>query len=264
MATTSGSINADTAGSLPSALGDGSALTRRSSLLWMAAACTLVGSSGVLRSLQNQQLERERKLFQPCPFDLEAIPDQIGEWVIKPGSELRLDDKTVQITGSTDHLVRNYVDSLTGVQFSLLLLYGPAEPVLPHTPDVCYPATGYALDGSIGQVGVPYGDGKVAQFRTASYIRPGNLITDRARVYYAFRHDGQWSPSVGAGMKFHRSNPGIFKVQLHRPLMQGEQPTKNEPMEKFLALLLPEIERRITQGKSTPVASRPASSSVQS
>jgi hypothetical protein len=234
-------------GPLPAETRGGMRSFMNSGWVWMSIACTLIGVTGWLRTRQDRQLGIERNAFQPCPFNLDDIPQQIAHWKNDPTQVQKLDDKTVQITGSTNHLVRTYIDELTGVRFSLLVLYGPAEPVLPHTPEVCYPATGYALDGSIEYQDVPFGEGKFAQFRSATYSRPGTLLTERARVYYSFRLDGRWSPDVAYGMKFHRSNPGLFKVQIQRQMKEGERPGKNEPIEKFLSYLIPDIERRIAQ-----------------
>ena len=50
----------------------------------------------------------------------------------------------MQITGGTDHILRTYVDELTGVSLGVLVLFGPAEPVLPHVPEICYPANGFS------------------------------------------------------------------------------------------------------------------------
>ncbi|WP_435022696.1 exosortase-associated EpsI family protein (plasmid) [Tundrisphaera sp. TA3] len=213
----------------------------------MALACVLIGTAGWLRTRQDRQLGIERSTFQPCPFQLEDIPQQLGSWKNEPSLARQLDDKTVQITGSTDHLVRTYVDDLTGVRLSLLVLYGPAEPVIPHTPEVCYPATGFSPDGAALQREIPYGD-KFAVFQAAIYSRPGTLVSVRERAYHSFRLDGRWSPDVGRGIKFHRSNPGLFKVQIQRGMSQGEKPDKNEPIEAFLAMLIPDLERRIAEG----------------
>ena len=237
----------------PSGLGARLRPMLESGWAWMVIACVLLTTTGLIRNDQDRQIGRDRSAIDPCPFPLNRLPENLGDWTIREGSEFQLDDQTVRITGSTEHLIRTYTDNFTGVQLSVLILYGPAEPVLPHTPEVCFPATGFRLESEIGQSDVAYNEDKEARFRTASYFRSRGRVGDQVRVYYSFRLDGVWAPDIGAGKRFNRSNPGIFKVQIQRPMMVGEQIARDEPIEKFLALLLPEIERRIAQGEAGPI-----------
>ena len=68
----------------------------------------------------------------------------------------------------------------------------------------------------------------------------------REAVYHSFRLDGRWSPYIGAGRKFPRRNPGIFKVQVQRLVADGETPrprtTRSSSSSSFL---VPAIEREI-------------------
>ena len=125
------------------------------------------------------------------------------------GGEMKLDSLTMRITGGTDHILRTYVDELTGVSLVVLVLFGPAEPVIPHTPEVCYPASGYQpaddADGS-GRSSRRTGS-STSVFRSAVYAKSGGRAMLREGVYYSFRLEGQWSPDVGAGRKFPRRNP---------------------------------------------------------
>jgi hypothetical protein len=218
---------------------------------WMGLACALIGLSGVVRIYQDWRIGIVKSAIEPCPFPLGEIPAKIGVWANIPDAETKLDKDTVRITGSTDHILRTYADELTGVKLSVLILYGPAEPVVPHTPEVCYPSGGYAQEPGGSQFTLPLA-GHPARFRTATFSRTGGGQTERARVYYSFRLDGDWSPDIASGKKFHRINPGIFKVQIHRQMGLDERSTGNEPIEIFLGSLIPEIERLIAEESAHP------------
>ena len=219
-------------------------LSKRTPWVWALIGCLTLGASGIVRAVQESRHREEKSYKETCPFSLTSLPTKLGGWRLVPGGEKSLDELTTRITGSTSHIIRNYVDDLTGVSLVVLILFGPAEPVLPHTPEVCYPATGYKLADDAANRLIKANDGTEALFRSAVYAKPGGRTMLREEAYHSFRLEGRWSPDVGAGRKFPRRNPGLFKVQISRRVAEGERRDKDEPIEQFLKLLIPEIEQR--------------------
>jgi hypothetical protein len=194
-----------------------------------------------------------------------SIPNKLGVWHLVEDGERTLDPLTTRITGSSQHMLRTYADDLTGVTLTVLVLYGPAVPVLPHTPEVCYPSSGYArVDGPSDSTVKfrPGGDAEgrpasgEARFRSAVYQKSAGRLTYREAAYHSFRLDGKWSPDVGAGRKFPRRNPGIFKIQVQRQVAEGESLGQDDPMEQFLSVLLTELEAQIKKAEDKTVAAR--------
>jgi hypothetical protein len=222
---------------------------------WAVIACVLLGASGVGRAIQERRHQDEKAYKEVCPIDLTKLPDQFGkEWHVMKGGDRKLDDVTMRITGGTDYAIRTYANNLTGVFLTVLILYGPAEPVLPHTPQVCYPSSGFELGDAPSMRKISYSLGQddqgrpiegEAEFLSASYGKPNGRQMFREGVYHSFRLDGQWSPSIGSGRKFPRRNPGIFKVQIQRMIADGESLTDGDPIEQFLKSFLTEIEAEI-------------------
>ena len=91
------------------------------------ASLALIGS-GAIRSFQSSYYDEAGTYDIACPFPLKQIPRTLDGWHMVEGSEAVLDPLTTRITGSTDHITRNYVNEMTGVTLSVLVLYGPAEP----------------------------------------------------------------------------------------------------------------------------------------
>jgi hypothetical protein len=148
------------------------------------------------------------------------------------------------------------VDDLTGVKLVVLLLFGPVEPVVPHTPEVCYPANGFgnAEDPSLREFEFSYQEPagqevkRKASFRSAIYQKSGGRSVMREGVFHSFRLNGEWSPDVATGRKFPRRNPGVFKLQVQRMVAEGERRNDKllkDPIEEFLMVLIPEVERQI-------------------
>jgi len=219
---------------------------------WMTVACLLIGVSGMVRTFQDRQFGLVKSSVPPSPFPLDEVPARIGEWSSIEHDDIKLDPLTVRITGSTDHIQRTYLDRLTGTKISVLILYGPAEPVAPHTPEACYPATGWAPEERVSEFKLPL-QGEEARFRRGIYTRPGAGRPERAKVYYSFRLGGDWAPDIAIGKKFHRTNAGILKVQIQRLMGPNEHArAENEPVETFLAELIPELESRIAESAARP------------
>jgi len=227
---------------------------------WALIACILLGASGVVRAMQERRHQFEKSYKETCPIDLAKLPDQFGsEWRVPlkdkdKNTARKLDDVTLRITGATDHSIKTYANELTGVTLTVLILFGPAEPVLPHTPQYCYPYSGFSpVDvPTIRTIKYSYGadgegkpiEGK-ADFLAATYTKPNGRQPIREAVYHSFRLDGQWSPYIGVGRKFPRRNPGIFKVQVQRMVAEGESLEEGDPIDQFLKSFLAAVEAEI-------------------
>ena len=114
-------------------------------------------------------LQPSPRKSEATPFPLAELPRTAATWQASEGSDVQLDLDVARIAGSSDHIVRSYLDEKTGEQASVLLLYGLAAGVFGHTPEVCYPAAGYQarqgsdrwLDRGAGREGpgaLPLGD----------------------------------------------------------------------------------------------------------
>ncbi len=222
-------------------------------LIWGVVASLLLVGSGVVRAVQSSQYAAEKDYLIECPFALSGIPRAIDAWHVLEGSETVLDPLTTRITGSTDHVIRTYVDDMTGVMLSVLVLFGPAGPVLPHTPQICYPSSGFVAVGGPIERDIKLEDQETATFRSSIFMKSGGRSTIRQMVYHSYLLDGPWSPSV-ATRKFARKNPGIFKVQIQRRVTEGEKQNADEPIEDFVKKLLPTLEKMIHDSKSPPTS----------
>ena len=137
---------------------------------WIVIVCVLLGLSGAVRywrSLQFLALENQSK---ESPFPLKDVPLVLGSWRSLEGAESTLDPEIAKVAGSSDHVIRTYVDDKSGERITVLLLYGPAQAVWGHTPEVCYPASGFKTMAASREVQIPVEDGsRTAAFTKALY-----------------------------------------------------------------------------------------------
>lgn len=239
-------------------------------LYWtsIVLVCASLGASGLVRTWQDRRLADAVRLSEPAPFPLKDLPVKLPGWSYIDATEQRLDPQVAKIAGSSDHLIRTYVDESTGVSLTVLVIYGNGQLLSTHVPEVCYPNVGYTAVDEVFDSKVPIGPSGSGQFRSLVFAKTGGVVTDREEVYYSFRHEGQWYPDAAVDWKRFRHNPSMFKVQVqrriaeheHRLLRRATDKVSPSPSEQFLTVFLEVLERRIAASRSPgaagPVPSR--------
>lgn len=219
---------------------------------WIAMVCLLLGVSGAVRYWREVQFLHIENQSKVAPFPLKDIPSVLGTWRALEGAETVLDPDIARIAGSSDHILRTYVDDETGERASVLVLYGLAQLVWGHTPEVCYPASGFRPMIAPRDVPIALDDDQTSvPFREALYGKSRGGSTSFHEVYYSFRNAGEWRTEMGSRWKRFRSNPDMFKIQIERQV-KNEQ-LGDSPCQSLLANLVEEIEKR-TENASTSFA----------
>jgi len=215
--------------------------------LWLRVGlvCLLLGGSGVVRAWQARRLATVLQDGRRSPFPLESLPINLGTW---KGEEATLDPLIVRVSGATDIVTRRYVDQKTGAALEAIILYGPSAEVFLHRPEVCYPNAGFKQlgDGETRLINV--GTSEVP-FRSLVYTKGEGGRAALQEVHYSWRYHGRWSPELVKHKEFERI-PGMFKIHLARTLTPRERRDLDNPNEEFLKVLIPELERRLTESVS--------------
>jgi hypothetical protein len=217
---------------------------RRADLRNLILVGLLLGASGGYRYWRDHQFSTLEAQSRNAPFALKEISTVLGDWRMVEGAEATLDPRIARLAGSTDHIVRTYENAETGEKATVLALYGPALLVFGHTPDVCYPSTGYKPMGKPDDVTIPGADGAPdALFRHGRYgwfEGGGSRVNE---VFHSFRNGGVWSPEMASRWKQFRYNPGMFKIQVER-VVRGDGAAEARATHALLASLVAEIEGR--------------------
>lgn len=216
---------------------------------WMAVTCLILGTSGGVRYWREWKFANIAVKSEAAPFPMSQLPRVAGSWQAGQGSETQLDPDVARIAGSTDHIVRNYLDEKSGEQASALVLYGMAATVFAHTPEACYPSAGYQLvkgpvDGTITLPGAK----EPVSYRWAIYVKRVAGISRYEEAIYTFRHNGDWLPDIAGRWKMFRYHPGIFKIQIAHPVSNLSESGKGGACEQLLTEIVRQIEGRLTAG----------------
>ena len=232
---------------------------------WMIVACLLLGISGGIRLWRELQFASLAAGSSLPPFRLEELPRDLGNWQSVREKDSQLDPQVALIAGSSDNIIRTYVDRKSDEQVSALIIYGPSQQVFAHTPDACYPSAGYQLvRGPVDrELHVP-GLKATVHYRWAIYMKRVGGIGQYVEAYHCFYYNGEWIPDAADRWKSFRYHPSMFKVQLSRDVT-GLSDEVHAPSESILGDFIREISDRLsgqnTDGSSgtTPMPASPAS-----
>jgi len=211
----------------------------------------LLGISGGVRFWRDRQFSTLAQENATCPFPLEDLPRDLKDWTADKGSDGRLDPEIARIAGSSDHIIRTYKNKKTGQEVSALVLYGLANSVFGHTPEVCFPSVGYKQSKlSVDQQFSIPDSTTPGQYRSASFTKSVGGIGSyqEEEVYYTFLHNGEWLPDLSSRWKSFRYYPAMFKIQLQHS--NSRLATEDRPAESLLCQIAQEIDRRISRNKT--------------
>jgi Protein of unknown function (DUF3485) len=216
---------------------------------WAAITCLILSISGGIRFGRDLQFRGYAEQSKKCPFPLSDLPKVLGTWTAVPNSDAHLDPEIARIAGSSDYVIRDYVDSTTGEVATILVLYGLADSVFGHTPDICYVAAGYqpVSQPTDREFSLPDSPTPI-RFRGFYVAKSGVGMTDYSEVVWAFWHAGAWFPEVGSRWKLFRSSPAVFKIQIQRPA--SGLSLERFSCESLLQETVREINTRIEQSRS--------------
>jgi hypothetical protein len=88
---------------------------------------------------------------------------------------------------------------------------GRFGPLSVHTPDICYGASGYVVQGSQKPFEIKTADGSVARFWTARFVKPGAADAPSLRIYWSWNPGDSWQAPANPRWTF-RMKPVLYKL----------------------------------------------------
>jgi hypothetical protein len=233
----------------------------------MAVACLLLGISGGIRFWRGWQFAILAAKSIACPFPLHELSRTYGTWHALE-METSLPPEVAKLAGSSDHVIRTYLEKKSALQTTSLVLYGPSDKIFCHSPEACYPSAGFQLyQGPVDrEIQVP-GLKEPLRYRWAIYVKRLRGISHYEETYHTYRIKNEWVPDAGIFWKSFRYHPGMYRILLSSVAsnLSGDWSAKNEelrPNEQLLAALVGEISDRLSRngtGGADPAEPVPAS-----
>ena len=124
-----------------------------------------------------------------------------------------------------------------GMAAAVSIITGPAGAVSTHTPDVCYPSSGYRTVKAPTRETIDLPGGGTARYYTAVFEKKTATSLERQRVRWSWTTDGTWVAPDRPRFAFLRA-PELFKLYIVTPVADGEGDTLVEDppaMKQFVA-----------------------------
>lgn len=171
---------------------------------------------------------------------LAGVPNELGDWV---GEELQQNERALEVSGAVGHISRSYRNASTGERVSLFLVTGHARIVSLHTPDRCYPASGFSQVGDQIRYTVE-AEGTRSDFYTTIFRKSTPEGLQNVRVFWTWGHDSKWQ----APDRPHRAFAGVgalYKLYMVSAITEGKTKAEESPCAAFGELFLPVIDQAL-------------------
>ena len=181
---------------------------------------TLFVTAGLIAAaaLVHGAVTQRWSVFAPDPARtdrLHALEVRFEDW--QP-AEIPVEMPTNERSTAT---ARRYQSVSTGQSAIVTLISGIPGSVSTHTPDVCYPGSGYRTCAAARRETMELPGGKTATFYVADFEKKRETSLDRARVRWAWSTDGTWIAPDNPRWQFAKqlaAVPVLYKVYIVTPL----------------------------------------------
>jgi hypothetical protein len=172
---------------------------------------------------------------------VESVPMIIGDW---KATGFELNDGEPAAVGASAFLARVYTNPGRAVSVSVLIVGGLPGDICKHTPEVCYPGAGYALQ-SLSPYAYRYGDDvpRQARFRSAVAIRQGTKPSI-LRIFWGWNASHGWDVPEQPRWVY-GSEPTLCKLYIIRETAGAIVDPGVDPCNDFLSVFLPELDRLV-------------------
>jgi hypothetical protein len=188
------------------------------------------------------------------------LPERVGPWV---GVDKPVPEETLKTAGAVSHISRLYRNEETGDEVDLWLIVGHARDISRHTPDICYPSQGFAMDGTqLKQPITPDGSTEDASFHTARFKKEAALGSGGSlvRVFWAWNPNKEdqkeWVSPDSSRLAF-GNNTALYKMYFTSAMKEREESVTDNTAYKFAKLMLPIVNKTLF-GAATPFDAAPA------
>jgi hypothetical protein len=196
----------------------------------------LIAAGAVVHGMATQRWSA----FAPDPTvadRLHALEVRFEDW--KPSeipTEMPTNERSIATT-------RSYVSPSTGRLGVVTIISGIPGSVSTHTPDVCYPGSGYKTLREPKRETAELPGGRTAEFYVADFEKKTATKQDRARVRWMWSTDGTWIAPDSPRWEFARQLtrvPVLYKLYVVTPLPDEaeDRPEDDAVTRAFVATVL--------------------------
>lgn len=190
------------------------------------------------------------------------VPKEIGSW---KGQDLSVDAQVKKTAGAVNYVSRLYKNEETGREVKLWLIVGHSRDICRHTPNICYPSSGFRQEGRQIRHEVPLQGTDPGQFFTGKFIKDDALGRHAERVFWAWNHPdvetfkAKWE-APGDARQHYGLSRALYKMYFTSNVMSDEDTADDNVAAEFAALMLPEVNKALFPESTAAAAADSAES----
>jgi hypothetical protein len=202
--------------------------------LTLTAAALLLILSGLVHGLWTQRWGASAE-FATAAARLRGFPTNLGKWAGRP---LELDPVLMTQAEAAGYVARVFRHHTKG-EVRMILICGRPGPISVHTPEVCFPGSGMAMEAKpahhiFSSRDTDHADFLVGQFRNSGPVRRF------VRAFWSFNDGSGWKTPGEPRVAFGRARI-LYKLYLVRDLEKPDESLKDDPARDLMRVLLPEL-----------------------
>jgi len=191
---------------------------------------------------------------------LKNVPENIGDW---HGTDLPVEEQVKKTAGTRGYVSRSYKNSITGETVTIWLIVGHSKDVVRHTPDVCYPSSGFTTRAPENSLQPFVFDGtSMGDFFTNTFVKEDVHGRQLVRVFWSWykpSDDGlvTWKAPKIVRWEFGNA-PSLYKLYFTSNMRDYRETTEESVCMKFAKEFLPVVDKALSTAQKTPPAESPA------
>ena len=152
-------------------------------------------------------------------------------------NDLETDPRGLEQAGAVGHVSRIYRHRGTGVPATVFVVCASPHDASGHTPDRCYPGSGFRPEETESRRSVTLDDGRTADVFTGTFAKAGQTL----RLFWTYGGDGRWvaPPIARLGLA---GRPLVYKLYVIVDATRLGAAEAKATGEQLLAVLLPRVD----------------------
>ncbi|MFV2066533.1 MAG: exosortase-associated EpsI family protein [Pirellulales bacterium] len=215
----------------------------------IALAFVLIVSLGIVQGVWSDRWTDMAVGAAASVERMQYVPTEVGNWKMVDDTTDDANPRTLKAAGAVGHLSRTYKNTKTGQTVSLYLVCGHSRKIGGHTPDKCYPASGFKGINQQMRFPLPCGD-TTFDFHTKSFRKESIVGTQMLRIFWAWAVDPEWKTPPSPTRAF-AGVRGLYKMYLISQETRKGEPDES-PCVDFAKVFLPELNKALFPSENSP------------
>lgn len=174
---------------------------------------------------------------------LKDVPMSIGDW---RGEDLPVEEQVQKTAGAVGYVSRAYRNIRTGERVTLWLIVGHAKTITGHTPEICYPSSGFTTRAEKNALHpFPVEGQPKADFYTNTFVKEDVTGRQLVRVFWSWyrpNDEGKviWEAPENPRWTFGNER-ALYKMYFSSEMRSPKETTEQSPCSRFAQDFLPVV-----------------------